>query len=195
MTVPGGAIETAASQPSSLRQRAALLGAVIAVLALLAFATFRTNRPASISVALARGLTPDAPGFVLPRLDAEGALDLASLRGRVVVINFWASWCLPCRDEAPVLEATWQKYRERGVVVLGVNVQDLVPEARRFLKETRTTFPTVRDKDNTVYRAYGLTGVPETFFVDRQGRIVRKFPGAVTDLKEWFRVVEEVLAR
>jgi cytochrome c biogenesis protein CcmG/thiol:disulfide interchange protein DsbE len=80
-------------------------------------------------------------------------------------------------------------------VVLGVNVQDLVPEAQRFLKETKTTFPTVRDRDNSIYRAYGLTGVPETFFVDRQGRIARKFPGAVTDSKEWFRIVEEVLAR
>lgn len=180
---------------SSLRQRAVLLGALAAVLGLLAFVTVRSNRPASISVALARGLTPEAPQFALPRLDGEGALDLASLRGKVVVINFWASWCIPCREEAKALEATWQRYKDWGVVVLGVNVQDLVPEAQRFLKETRTTFPVIRDKDNTIYRAYGLTGVPETFFVDRQGRIVRKFPGAVTDSKEWFRVVEEVLAR
>ena len=180
---------------SSLRQRAVLLGTLAAVLGLLAFLTVRSNRPASISVALARGLTPEAPQFVLPRLDAEGTLDLTSLRGKVVVVNFWASWCIPCREEAQALEATWQRYRDRGVVVVGINVQDLVPEAQRFLKETKTTFPVIRDKDNTVYRAYGLTGVPETFFVDRQGRIVRKFPGAVTDSKQWFRIVEEVLAR
>ncbi len=180
---------------SSLRQRAALLGALVVILGLLAFITVRSNRPATITSQLGRGLTPDAPAFVLPRLDAEGTIDLKTLRGKVVVINFWASWCGPCREEAPALEATWQRYRDREVVVLGVNVQDLIPEALRFMKETKTTYPSVRDRDNTVYRAYGLTGVPETFFVDRQGRIVRKFPGVVTDVKEWFRIVEEVLAR
>jgi cytochrome c biogenesis protein CcmG/thiol:disulfide interchange protein DsbE len=172
-----------------------LLGSVVAVLGLLAIVTLRANRPASIAVALARGETPEAPPFTLPRLDAEGTLDLASLRGRVVVINFWASWCIPCRDEAPVIEATWERFKNRGVVVLGVDVQDLIPEALRFLRETKTTYPQVRDKDNMVYRAYGLTGVPETFFVDHAGRIVRKFPGAVTNIQEWFRAVENMLAR
>ncbi len=179
----------------SFGRRAALLGALAAVLGLLAFVTVRTQRSASITTALARGLTPAAPGFVLPRLDADGTLDLVSLRGKVVVVNFWASWCIPCRDEAPVLEATWQRYRSRGAVVVGVDVQDLTEEAHRFLRETKTTYPQVRDRDNTVYRAYGLTGVPETFFVDRLGRIVRKFPGAVTDPKEWFKAVEEMDAR
>jgi len=179
----------------SLKPRAALLASLVAVLGLLALVTARTNRPASITVALARGETPPAPLFVLPRLDAEGILDLASLRGRVVVLNFWASWCIPCRDEAPLLEATWQRYRERGVLVIGVNVQDLVPAALRFLQETHTTYPQVRDKDNTVYRAYGLTGVPETFFIDRQGRIVRKFPGAVVNREQWFTTTEEVFGR
>lgn len=179
----------------SLRERAALLGAVIAVLGLLAYVTARTNRPASISVALARGLTPDAPGFVLPRLGDPGSIDLATLRGRVVVINFWASWCVPCREEAVALEATWQRYRDRQVVVLGVNVQDLMPEAERFLQQTKTTYPAVRDRDNSVYRAYGLTGVPETFFLNRAGQIIRKFPGAVTAASAWSDAVEEALRR
>lgn len=177
------------------RHQAVLMGSLVVLLGLLVFVTLRTNRPASLTVALARGDTPVAPLLVLPRLDAEGSLDLGALRGRVVVLNFWSSWCIPCREEAPALEATWQRYRERGVMVVGVNVQDLTPEALRFLHETRTTYPTVRDKDNTVYRAYGLTGVPETFFVDRFGRIVSKFPGAVTDPQEWFRTVETALAR
>jgi peroxiredoxin len=76
-----------------------------------------------------------------------------------------------------------------------VNVQDLVPEAMGFLKVTKTTYPSVRDKDGTVYRAFGLTGVPETFFVDRAGRIVRKFPGAVNDPQEWAKAVEDALKR
>ncbi|MGQ0569064.1 MAG: TlpA family protein disulfide reductase [Armatimonadota bacterium] len=179
---------------SSLRRRAALLGSLILILGLLAFVTARTNQQASITVPLARGLTPEAPAFDLPRLDAGGTLDLRSLRGKVVVINFWASWCIPCRDEAPAIEATWQRYKNRGVVVVGIDVQDLVPEAMRFLADTGTPYPMIRDKDNSVYRAYGLTGVPETFFVDRAGRIVRKFPGVVTDSQIWFKAVEDALA-
>ncbi|MDR7481178.1 MAG: TlpA disulfide reductase family protein [Armatimonadota bacterium] len=179
----------------TLHPRVPLLAAVGLVVAALAFVTARAGRQTSISGALARGLAPEAPPFTLPRLDGDGTLDLAALRGRVVVLNFWASWCVPCRDEAPLLEAAWQRYRDRGVVVVGVNVQDLTADAQRFVRETRTTFPVVRDHDNRVYRAYGLTGVPETFFTDRQGRIVRKFPGAVLEAAEWFRAVEDVLAR
>ncbi|MGQ0549916.1 MAG: TlpA disulfide reductase family protein, partial [Armatimonadota bacterium] len=145
-------------------RKVVLLGSVVAVLGLLFLLTGRSNRPESISVALARGLTPEAPKFLLPRLDGNGTVALDSLRGKVLVINFWASWCTPCRAEAPALEATWQRYRDQDVVVIGINVQDLVPEALRFLKETKTTYPMVRDRDNTVYRTYGLTGLPETFF-------------------------------
>jgi cytochrome c biogenesis protein CcmG/thiol:disulfide interchange protein DsbE len=176
-------------------RRVLLLGGLIVFLALLVFVTLRTNRPSSLSVALARGQTPPAPEFSLPRLDTEETLTLDSLRGRVVVVNFWASWCIPCRDEAPAIEATWQRYRDRDVVVLGVNVQDLVPEALKFLRDTHATYPNVRDRDNRVYRAYGLTGVPETFFINRDGRIVRKFPGVVTDPQEWARAVDSALTR
>lgn len=179
----------------ALRHRVALLAAIVLVVVALALLTVRAGRQASITAALARGLAPEAPPFVLPRLDRDGTLELAALRGEVVVLNFWASWCVPCRDEAPLLEAVWQRYRDRGVVVVGVNVQDLIPAAQRFLRETRTTYPVVRDRDNRIYRAYGLTGVPETFFIDRRGRIVRKFPGVVTDRATWFRAVEEALAR
>ncbi len=177
------------------RQRLAIMGAVVGLMALLAVVTVRSNRPASITVALARGLNPEAPVFALPRIDEEGTLELAALRGRVVVLNFWSSWCIPCREEAAAIEATWNRYRERGAVVVGINVQDLTGAASRFLRDVGATFPNVRDKDNTVYRAYGLTGVPETFFVDRQGLIVRKFPGAVSSPGVWFEAVEEALRR
>lgn len=178
-----------------MRHRIVLLGSLLAVLGLLFFVSVRSSRPESISVALARGLTPEAPGFLLPRLDGNGTVALDSLRGKVLVINFWASWCTPCRAEAPALEAAWQHYRDQGVVVIGINVQDLVPEALRFVRETKTTYPMIRDKDNTVYRAYGLTGLPETFFVDRSGKIVRKFRGGVPNPQAWFKTIEDTLAR
>lgn len=176
-------------------RRVAVLGGLILFLAFITFVTLRTNRPAAIAVALARGETPQAPEFTLPRLDTEGTLSLASLRGQVVVINFWASWCIPCKDEAPAIEATWRQYKDKGVVFVGVNVQDLTPKALKFIEETRATYPNVRSGDNAVYRAYGLTGVPETFFVNRDGRIVKKFPGVVTDQATWAAAVEEALRK
>lgn len=176
-------------------RRVAVLGGLILFLAFITFVTLRTNRPAAIAVALARGETPQAPEFTLPRLDTEGTLSLASLRGQVVVINFWASWCIPCKDEAPAIEATWRQYKDKGVVFVGVNVQDLTPKALKFIEDTQATFPNVRSGDNAVYRAYGLTGVPETFFVNRDGRIVKKFPGVVTDQAKWAAAVEEALRK
>jgi cytochrome c biogenesis protein CcmG/thiol:disulfide interchange protein DsbE len=165
---------------------------VLALLLVIGYAALRRQQPQSITAALARGERPPAPQFTLPRFDG-GTLGLSALRGRYVVMNFWASWCIPCKDEAPLLERVWREYRSRGVVVLGVNIQDLEPEARRFIAETRATYPQVRDRDGTVARAYGTTGVPETFFIDRQGRIVRKFPGAAVEWRFWEEAVEDLI--
>jgi cytochrome c biogenesis protein CcmG, thiol:disulfide interchange protein DsbE len=178
-----------------LDRRVIMLGALLAVLGVLAVASLRSNRPAVLTIALAQGQTPEAPVFSLQRLGGEGTLDLGGLRGKIVVLNFWASWCVPCRDEAPAIEAAWKRYRDRGVVVVGANVQDLVPQATRFREAVAATYPMGRDRDNRVYRAYGLTGVPETFFIDRKGRVVRKFSGVVTDRSVWFSTIDELLAR
>jgi cytochrome c biogenesis protein CcmG, thiol:disulfide interchange protein DsbE len=121
---------------------------------------------------LGRGETPRAPGFTLDRLDRPGKLSLASYRGRPVIINFWASWCIPCKEEAPLLESVWKKYRGRGLVVLGVDINDVRGEARRFARENRMTYPLVYDGPGETTTEYGLTGVPETFFVARSGRLV-----------------------
>lgn len=183
--------------PSGIDRRTALgallwLVPVLALLLVIGYAAVRKQQPESIVAALARGRQPPAPEFRLPRFDG-GDLVLSELRGQYVVLNFWASWCIPCKDEAPQLERLWQTYRDRGLVVIGVNIQDLEQEAKKFLAQTRPTYPNVRDIDGAVYRAYGLTGVPETFFITREGRIIRKFPGAVVEWSIWRDAAEDLL--
>lgn len=121
-----------------------------------------------------------APDFTLQLYDGE-TLRLADLRGKPVMVNFWASWCPPCRQEAPLLERTWRAYREQGVVFVGVNIWDREEDARRFLAEFDITFPTGSDPNGAVSIDYGLTGIPETYFVDRDGRVARKWIGPFTE--------------
>ena len=114
-----------------------------------------------------------APVFVLSRLDGKGLVSLDSLRGKTVVLNFWASWCGPCKREAPALEAVWRDYHARGVVVLGVDSGDAASDARRFLAAHGITYPIVTDpNEELAANGYGAPGLPATFVIDRQGRFV-----------------------
>lgn len=122
--------------------------------------------------ALARGETVAAPDMALERLDGNGSLSLDDLAGKAVVVNFWASWCIPCKDEAPVLQQTYAKYRDRGLVVLGVDAQDFRADARRFAKRYGLTYPLVYDGKGSTLGKWGVTGFPETFFVDRSDNLV-----------------------
>ena len=150
--------------------------AAVPVLALLAYG-FRTD-PRDIPSPL---LGRPAAAFALTTFDGR-PITLESLRGRVVVVNFWASWCIPaCYDEAPSLERAWQAYRDRGVVLVGVNIQDKEEPARRFLTRFGHTFPNAPDPAGRVSVDYGVYGVPETFFIDRRGQVRFKQVGAVTD--------------
>jgi peroxiredoxin len=114
-----------------------------------------------------------APAFSLPRLEGNGSLSLASLRGKTVVLNFFASWCSPCKREAPDLESLWQRYRSQGVVVLGVDSGDTRSSVRSFLSAHGVTYPIVFDPaEKLAYGPYALPGMPVTYVLDRQGRIV-----------------------
>jgi peroxiredoxin len=114
-----------------------------------------------------------APAFSLPRLEGNGHVSLDSLRGKTVVLNFFASWCHPCKREAPDLEALWRRYRSDGVVVLGVDSGDARSDARRFLNAHGVTYPIVFDPGETLaYGPYALPGFPVTYVLNRQGRIV-----------------------
>ena len=160
----------------------------VPLLALLAYG-FRLN-PRDIRSPL---LGRPAAAFTLTSFEGQ-PMTLADLRGKVVVLNFWASWCYPgCYEEAPVLERGWRTYRDRGVVVLGVDIQDKDEAGRKFISDFSLTFPNAPDRTGKVSVDYGVYGVPETFFIDRQGRIRVKHVSAVTD--QVFReTVERLLA-
>jgi len=129
--------------------------------------------------AAARGERPQAPDFTLERLDEDGELRLSSLRGQAVVVNAWASWCIPCREEAPFLEQIWRENRNRGLVVVGLDAKDFRKDARRFVRRFDMTYPIVYDGPGDVVARYDVTGFPETFVLDREGRIVEAFVGSV----------------
>lgn len=137
------------------------------------------------------GIGKRAPDFELRRLDGPGTLQLASLRGKVVVLNFWASWCFPCKQEAPALAAAAKRWPGR-VVVLGVDVNDPTSDARKFARKFKLTYPLVHDNHNVTSPKYGLTGLPETFFIDRSGKLVGHVAAAI-DAADLRNGVEQAL--
>jgi cytochrome c biogenesis protein CcmG, thiol:disulfide interchange protein DsbE len=112
------------------------------------------------------------PDRSLPVLDGEGEGKIADYRGEWVLVNLWASWCPPCRDEAPDLERWWRAHRNENVTVLGINVQDNSEDALDFLDEFDSTYPQLRSVGDERSEAFGSTGVPENFLVDPKGRLV-----------------------
>jgi cytochrome c biogenesis protein CcmG/thiol:disulfide interchange protein DsbE len=124
-----------------------------------------------------------APDFTLPRLSERPAssLRLADLKGHPVLLNFWASWCDACKREAPVMKATWRRVQGQGVVFVGIDVQDTRSAGLDFLHQYDITYPNVVDATGAVSIEYGMTGVPETFFLDRRGVVVRKVIGELTE--------------
>lgn len=142
-------------------------GGVVLLLAILGWGLYRqaAGRPA--------GSAPDFTLHLFEGYEYQGRdqVTLSDLKGQVVVINFWAEWCIECKREADILEATWRAYRDRGVVFLGVDWVDVEPEARKYLVRYNITYPNGPDLGSRIGNDYGLTGVPETFFVDRSGKV------------------------
>lgn len=172
----------------------ALLIGAVAFIGLLGYGLLSKAPGTDVDASLARGEAVPAPAFELPLLSgasgdlpsgarraaADGTLELGELRGTPVVLNFWASWCAPCRDEAPVLERSWRRARDDGVLFLGLNQQDLTGDARGFVDELGISYPSVRAATDSVGREYGVTALPETFFVSADGDVVAHVIGGVS---------------
>jgi cytochrome c biogenesis protein CcmG/thiol:disulfide interchange protein DsbE len=121
-----------------------------------------------------------APDFTLRTFDGE-LFSLAEQRGNVVIVNFWASWCVPCREEAPILQDVWERYRDRGVVMVGVDYLDVERDALAFIDEFGITYPNGLDMGKAISERYRIKGVPETFIVDQEGTIVEFYVGAAKE--------------
>lgn len=132
-----------------------------------------------------------APEFAFTTLDDQ-RLSLADLRGKAVVLNFWASWCVPCRAEMPYFERTYQAYRERGVIFVGLALQDDPESSRAFVRELGITYPTGPDAGNEIALRYQVTGLPTTVFIRRDGTIARKWTGPLTE-QQLLGLVEEIV--
>jgi cytochrome c biogenesis protein CcmG/thiol:disulfide interchange protein DsbE len=190
--------EQSAARPSAFRRlpRVLAIGTVGLFIVLLVYGITTTAPDDTIDRRLADSRSAPAPGFALevlergvlpPRLErklnpamADGELALEEVRGAPVMLNFWASWCIPCREEAPRLQRGWERWGKQGVLFLGLDMQDLRSDARSFLREFRITYPTIRDPGKEVSRRYGATGIPETYFITARGRVVAHAIGAMS---------------
>jgi cytochrome c biogenesis protein CcmG, thiol:disulfide interchange protein DsbE len=154
---------------------------VVALIGLLVYGVTATGPGHTLDDAIARGERPAAPAVALPPLGGGPRTALADYRGRVVVLNYWASWCTPCRQESPLLERWHQRISARGGTVLGVDSLDVTADARAFIGRFRLTYPMLRDRDGDTQKRFGVTGYPETLVVDRRGRIAALQRGPVDD--------------
>ncbi len=164
---PESAAITPAEAPT--HKRSVRMWQAIFVLILLGFVALLAARLIQTNESEQRA-SGEAPPFTFTTFEGE-TISLADLKGQGVVLNFWASWCDPCRDEAELLEATWRREQGNGIVFLGLDYLDQEPAAKAYLAEFDVTYPSGPDLQSAAARRYGIKGVPETFFIDPQGTI------------------------
>jgi cytochrome c biogenesis protein CcmG/thiol:disulfide interchange protein DsbE len=162
-----------------LRASWVVILAAALLVGLLAYGVASRRADTSIDDAIAAGERVEAPTAKLPVLGADGSGSLADYKGKVVVLNFWASWCKPCTEELPLLERTHRKIAPRNATVLGANYQDVSDSALQFVRRFKLSFPSLRDRDGEYADRFGSRAFPETFVIDRRGRIAAQRRGPV----------------
>jgi cytochrome c biogenesis protein CcmG/thiol:disulfide interchange protein DsbE len=190
-TVQSAAYERAEAPSTPFHISSVILWAVVlGVLALLGWGLVNSQatRPEAGEV---------APAFSMQYFDGyewenRPTADLSDFRGQVVVLNFWASWCVECRVEAAHLESSWRKYRDQGVVFLGITYADVEPNALQYLLDYDVTYPNAPDLGTVISEDYEITGVPETFFIDKSGVISHVQLGPVNE-RQLNGLIEELL--
>ena len=189
-----------------IRPRFALLAAFVALGLLSAACTNKAlgipTTGSDINAAVGRNVTQFAPAkrALKPTFAGEllggGRLSGADLRGKIVVVNFWASWCQGCREEQPVLEQTWKKYESRGVQFVGIDIRDTRPNAKAFLREFDfdVTYPSIFDDDQSLAYAFRVLAPPSTFLLDRDGRVAVRITGITTVAGELDVLIDSLLS-
>ncbi|MBI5310418.1 MAG: TlpA family protein disulfide reductase [Actinobacteria bacterium] len=154
---------------------------VTALLALLIYGVAQKQGGDEFDKAVASGKREPAPVRTVRKLGSDDTTSLAEYRGKVVLLNFWASWCGPCKDESPAMERAYQRYKSRGFVVLGAGVDDLTKDAQAFVKRYGLTYPIVKYGSANATKDFGTRYMPESFVIDREGRVVALRRGQVDD--------------
>lgn len=154
----------------------AVLAIIIIILIILGYALFGNREVVKTSPLIGK----EAPDFTLKQFDGE-EIKLSELRGKTVLVNFWASWCMPCRQEARALEESWEKYKDKDIVFIGVNVWDDNSSALSYMEKYGGQYPHGVDPAEEIQVNYGIGGVPETYFISPSGVIIDKFNGPLTE--------------
>lgn len=177
--ISAGELRGTVSPPAWRGRRWLLIAVIIGVVALLGLLYWGMRRGPSAPVGVVVPLNRPAPAFTVTGIDGK-ELTLSDLRGKTVVLNVWASWCVPCEEEAGELNRSYDLYKGRDVVFVGIAFNDDDDQVRKFVAKHSVVYPVALDPEGRISIDLGITGVPETFFIDPQGRLTQKFVGPIT---------------